>query len=66
MTGPDFTSWMSHLGLNNLEAAERLDIGRNTVTRYKRDGAPGHIGLACSAIAMNLPEWRDTPLLGRQ
>lgn len=59
MTGSDFIAWMAHLSLNNQEAAKVLEIGRNTVTRYRKDGAPRHIGLACSAIAMNLPAWHQ-------
>lgn len=61
MSADDFTAWMAHMGFNIQTAAERLDLGRNTVSRYRREGAPGHIGLACSAIAMSLPEWKAAP-----
>ena len=57
MTGDDFTAWMKHMNLDIGEAADRLGISRNTVPRYRRDGAPKHIGYACAAIAMGLPEW---------
>jgi predicted transcriptional regulator len=57
MTGDDFTAWMKHMGLSIGEAADRLGLGRNTVPRYMRDGAPAHIGYACAAIAMGLPQW---------
>lgn len=58
MTGDDFTAWMKHMHLGVSDAAERLGIGRNTVPRYMKEGAPKHIGLACAAIAMSLPEWQ--------
>lgn len=57
MTADQFTAWMKHMNLGIGDAAERLGIGRNTVPRYQREGAPKHIGYACAAIAMGLPEW---------
>lgn len=59
MEPEDFAAWMAHMGFNIQTAAERLDLGRNTVARYRRKGAPGHIGLACSAIAMGIPAWKS-------
>lgn len=57
MTAHDFTTWMAHRRLNVGAAAEALGVGRNTIPRYMKEGAPKHIGLACAAIAMGLPEW---------
>ena len=57
MTGPDFTAWMARMGLNILQTATLLDLGRNTVARYMKDGAPGYIGYACAAVAQGLPKW---------
>ncbi|MBS7671511.1 hypothetical protein [Croceicoccus gelatinilyticus] len=59
MTSDDFNAWLDHLSLNNQQAGERLGISRNTVARYRLEGAPASIGLACSAIAMNLPPWKQ-------
>ncbi len=66
MTGSDFSAWMTHMGWNILETAEHLGLGRNTVARYMREGAPNYIGYACAAIAYGLPKWasvqgRDGP-----
>lgn len=60
MTGDDFTAWMKHMNLGISEAADRLGLGRNTVPRYMKDGAPSYIGYACAAIAMALPQWSVT------
>lgn len=57
MSSSDFCAWMDQVGFNIQTVAERLDLGRNTVARYRNMGAPGHIGLACAAIAMGLPAW---------
>ncbi len=58
MTGYDFTRWMASHKLNVGAAAEALGVGRNTIPRYMKEGAPKHIGLACAAISMGLPEWK--------
>lgn len=58
MTAKDFTAWMDHMGWNIQRTAIGLGIGRNTVSLYMKDGAPEHIGLACSALAYGLPRWK--------
>lgn len=30
---------------------------RATVAKYRREGAPAHIGYACAAIALGMPVW---------
>lgn len=57
MTAADFNAWMQHMGFNIADVARVLGIGRNTVPRYMAEGAPGHIGYACAAIAFGLPKW---------
>ena len=57
MTGEDFSAWMKHMGFGIGEAAAKLGVGRNTVPRYMKEGAPDHIAYACAAIAFGLPKW---------
>jgi hypothetical protein len=58
MTADDFNAWLEHTGFSGLEAARQLGTANNTIVRYRRDGAPHYIGLACSAICQGLPPWR--------
>lgn len=62
MTGNEFTEWMNHMGMNIIETARALGIGRNSVPRYQMEGAPRVVALACSALAMKLPAW---PIAGK-
>lgn len=58
MDAKDFAAWIDHMNISDAEAARRLDIARNSVAKYRREGAPGYIGLACAALAFGLPTWR--------
>lgn len=58
MSGDDFAAWLAHMGYNIGDAATALGVGRNTVPRYAKEGAPRHIGLACAALARGMKEWR--------
>lgn len=57
MTGDDFTAWMQHMGYNRLQAAAALGVGRNTVPRWMNEGAPLHVALACTALALGMKPW---------
>lgn len=59
MTADDFNAWLDHMGISGLEAGRRLGVSKDTVTKYKRGGAPAYIGLACAALAFGLPPWKD-------
>lgn len=59
MEAKDFTAWIAHMGFNDSEVARKLELSRNTVVKYKAEGAPAHIGLACAALAFGLPAWRS-------
>jgi hypothetical protein len=58
MTALDFNAWLEHMAWSGLEAARQLDVSKNSITAYKRKGAPLHIALACAALAENLEPWR--------
>jgi len=56
MTATDFIEWRKRLGLNRVQAAEALGMGRNQPKRYE-DGTveiPRYVALACAAIAYGL------------
>lgn len=57
MTAQDFTRWVAVMGWNDSRVASELALSRNTVAKYKREGAPLSIGLACAALAAGLPAW---------
>lgn len=58
MTGEDFTAWMQHMGYNITQTVQALEVSRNTVPRYMKDGAPLYIALACAALARKIQPWR--------
>ncbi|MBC38906.1 MAG: hypothetical protein CMH91_07570 [Oceanicaulis sp.] len=59
MTGKDFTAWLDHMGFKDAQAARALGgMSRNSIKKYKDEGAPYHIGLACAALAYGLPPWK--------
>lgn len=55
MTPAEFREWRDRLGLNRIEAAAVLGLGRNQPQRYE-DGQtiPKYIALACAAVAHGL------------
>lgn len=57
MCAGDFDAWLSHVGFSERRAAKVLQINRATVAKYRREGAPAHIGYACAAIALGMPVW---------
>ncbi|WP_432284137.1 hypothetical protein SLT36_20315 [Aminobacter sp. BA135] len=59
MDATDFVAWIDHMGWSDSEVARRLNLARNTVAKYKSEGAPSSIGLACAALAFGLPAWRQ-------
>lgn len=58
MTAEDFNDWLDKTGLSGLEAARQLGVAKNSVVKYRREGAPLHVALACSAIYHKLSPWR--------
>ncbi|WP_323034095.1 hypothetical protein [Pararhodobacter sp.] len=58
MTAEDFEAWLDLRGISGREAARQLGVSNDTITKYKRQGAPLYIALACSALCHGLPPWR--------
>lgn len=57
MSAAQFEAWLKHVGFSDRRAATILQISRATVAKYRREGAPAHIGYACTAIALGLSMW---------
>lgn len=58
MTSSDFCEWLKAMKISGAEAARLLGVNVNTITRYKREGAPQTVGLACAALYHRLGEWK--------
>jgi len=50
-------SWLAAMKISAAEGARLLGIHPNTMTRYKTEGAPEHIALACAALYHRLQPW---------
>lgn len=54
MTGPDFTTALTTLGLDNHQAAQWLGVSVKSVRRYRVSGAPGPVaGMVRLAIIID-------------
>lgn len=55
MTPTEFREWRERLGLNRVEAADALGMGRNQPKRYEEgQPIPKYVALACAAIALGV------------
>lgn len=61
MSATDFQSWLDHMGLKQKEVMVLLGIKtRTTIIKYKTEGTPLYIALACAALANDLKPWGAT------
>jgi hypothetical protein len=58
MSAEEFSAWLKHVDFSERHAARILQISRTTIAKYRQEGAPAHIGFACSAIARGMPMWK--------
>ena len=63
MTAKDFTGWLAFMVMKGVaksdaEAAELLGVHKNTLSRWKKHGAPATVALVCAAIDRGLPPWK--------
>ncbi|WP_155898459.1 hypothetical protein [Aurantimonas coralicida] len=68
MTAYDFIDWLDLNWLSDSEAAKRLFVSVEEITRFKYEGANTTIALACGAIAAGVPPWapkRKSPVKRR-
>lgn len=59
MTGQEFCDWQDRMKLNDVKTAKALALSRNTVAKYKIEGAPLHVALACAALVRGIAPWPD-------
>lgn len=52
-----FCEWLKAMKISAAEAGRLLGVHENTVARYKREGAPKTVALACRALFHKLGEW---------
>jgi len=50
MTAQEFCDWLEAMNISGAEAARRLGVNVNTITRYKQGGGPRMLALACLAL----------------
>ncbi|MBL4719042.1 MAG: hypothetical protein OSA41_00740 [Erythrobacter sp.] len=59
MTGEDFEAFITYMGWSEREVARVMQLSRNSVAKYKREGAKADIDFACAALAAGLPKWSE-------
>ena len=57
MTAHDFIAWLDQLWLSDRDAAADLGVSTQEIARFKYEGAPKSVALACSALASDLDPW---------
>lgn len=58
MTADQFNAWLAAMNISGAKAAKLLGCGKNTITRFKRQGGDTRLGLACSALYHRLEPWK--------
>lgn len=58
MPAEDFRDWLTAMDMSAAKAAELLGVHPNTMTKYRSEGAPYHVALACSAVYHRLGPWK--------
>lgn len=54
MTADEFRTWMALTGVYNLTVSKVFGISRNTVAKYRVEGAPPYVAFACAAYSVGL------------
>jgi len=57
MPAKAFTAWQASQGLTDSQAARQLGTSPSTIARYRSAGGSALLGLACAAVAADLPSW---------
>jgi transposase len=58
MTPDAFAAWLNAMNISAAEAARRLGVSPNTVTRYKKRGGDQTLALACAALYHRMEPWK--------
>lgn len=57
MKASEFADWLRVMGISGAEAARMLDVHPNTISKYRTEGAPVAVALACRALYHRLEPW---------
>lgn len=57
MPARQYAAWQAALGLTDSQASRILGTAPSTIARYRESGGPALLGLACAAVAAELPSW---------
>lgn len=57
MKASDFMDWMRAMDISSVEAGRLLGVHANTITKYRAEGAPTVVALACRALYHRLEPW---------
>jgi len=64
MTPAAFAAWLAFMRStrkwSGAKCAVALGVHGNQIKRWRDNGAPPYVGLACSAIAQGLPPWETS------
>ena len=59
-----FDAWLAHVrehrGWRHRDVARLFGVSLRTVTTWRAEGMPGHVGLACHALLKGMPAWHPT------
>lgn len=58
MSAEQFNAWLEAMKITGAEAARRLGVGKNAITRYRQNGGDRKLALACAALYHRLEPWR--------
>jgi len=59
MSGTDFSNWLIAMKTTRVQAAKLLGVSTAVIARYRREGAPVVVGLACTALYHRLGPWSE-------
>ena len=58
MTSDAFGRWLKAMDITGAEAARLLGVQPNTIVRYRQQGTPTMVALACAALYHRLNAWK--------
>ena len=59
MSATAFCNWLSAMKTTRVQAARLLGVSTSMISRYRREGAPLVVGLACTALYHRLGVWSE-------
>lgn len=59
MSATAFCNWLTAMKTTRVQAARLLGVSTSMISRYRREGAPLVVGLACTALYHRLGVWSE-------